>query len=91
MKLPHTRALVNAALDGSLAGVEMVEDPIFRFMVPKEAPGVPSEILNPRNTWSDPAAYDTQAKKLARLFNENFKQFKDKTPDKVAAAGPDVV
>jgi len=88
MKLSYTRAMVNAVLDGSLAKTEMIKDPIFGFMVPKEIPGVPSEILNPRNTWKDPSAYDDQAKKLTFLFHENFQQLKDKTSEKVAAAGP---
>ena len=91
MKIQHTRALLNAALNGSLEGVEMRIDPIFSFLVPAQAPSVPSEILDPRNTWSDPAAYDAQAKKLAGLFQENFVQFEDQTPKEVLEAGPKVV
>jgi phosphoenolpyruvate carboxykinase (ATP) len=88
MEIKYTRALLNAALDGSLDNVEMVKDPLFGFQVPVEVPGVPFEVLNPRNTWPDPAAYDAQARKLADLFNENFEQFKDNAPDNVIAAGP---
>ena len=90
MKIQHTRALLNAALNGSLEGVEMRIDPLFSFRVPAQAPSVPSEILNPRNTWSNPGAYDAQAKKLAGLFQENFVQFEDQTPKEVLGAGPKV-
>lgn len=90
MKIEHTRALLNAALDGSLEKVVMQTDPIFGFQVPSEAPGVPPEILNPRNTWSNPSDYDAQAKKLALLFHQNFNQFKDQSPESVIAAGPEI-
>ena len=88
MKIQHTRALLNAALTGVLDGVAMQEDPLFSFLVPTEAPGVPREILNPRNTWASPSDYDAQAKKLAGLFQENFVQFEDQTPKQVVEAGP---
>ncbi|UCG33286.1 MAG: phosphoenolpyruvate carboxykinase [Phycisphaerales bacterium] len=88
MKIGVTRALLNAALSGALAGVKMETDPLFGFQVPQEASGVPTEVLNPRGTWSDPAAYDQQARKLAGMFRENFGQFKDETAAEVAAAGP---
>ena len=88
MKISYTRALLNAALNGSLDKVPMKTDPIFGFQIPVEAPGVPKEILDPRNTWSDPTAYEAQARKLTVLFHENFEQFKDGTPDRVSAAGP---
>jgi phosphoenolpyruvate carboxykinase (ATP) len=90
MEIAYTRALLNAALRGDLEKVEMRPDPVFDFQVPSEAPGVPKEILNPRNTWSNPADYDAQSKKLALLFHENFEQFKDQTPKKVFEAGPKV-
>ena len=90
MKIEHTRALLNAALNGSLEKVEMQTDPIFGFLIPSEAPGVPSEILNPRKTWSNPSDYDAQANKLAVLFNENFDKFKDQSPDNILAAGPQI-
>jgi phosphoenolpyruvate carboxykinase (ATP) len=75
MSLPHTRALVRAALAGELNDVEYFTDPFFGLAIPQSAPGVPGEILNPRNTWEDPAAYDEQAKKLRERFEENYKQF----------------
>jgi phosphoenolpyruvate carboxykinase (ATP) len=90
MKIQYTRALLNAALDKSLNDADMRTDPIFGFQIPVSAPGVPAEILNPRNTWSNPSDYDTQAKKLAVLFHENFEQFKDKTPQTVITAGPKI-
>lgn len=90
MKIEYTRALISAALNGALNDVKMREDPTFGFMVPEEAPGVPSKILNPRNTWPNPSDYDNQAKMLAHLFLENFKQFKDQTSEEVAQAGPRV-
>ena len=91
MEIQYTRALLNAALDGVLNGVQMYEDPIFGFQVPVSVPGVPAEILNPRNTWSDKNAYDAQARKLATLFGENFQQFKEKVPAHIIAAGPRIV
>jgi phosphoenolpyruvate carboxykinase (ATP) len=88
MKISHTRALLNAALRGNLNNVEMRKDPIFGFLVPTSVPGIPAEILNPRETWANASDYDAQAKKLAVLFNENFKQFKDQISKEVADAGP---
>jgi phosphoenolpyruvate carboxykinase (ATP) len=83
-----TRALLNAALDGSLVKVKMETDPWFGFLVPQEAPGVPAEVLDPRATWGNRDAYDRQARKLARLFRDNFGRFADDTPPEVVAAGP---
>ena len=88
MKINVTRALLNAALDGSLNNVDYTTDPYFGFQVPQEARGVPTEVLNPRSTWSDPAAYDRQAAKLAGMFQKNFEQFKDGTAKEVLAAAP---
>lgn len=87
MNLTYTRAMVKAALSGQLDDVEYEEDPIFRVAVPKTVPGVPSEVLRPRDTWKDPEAYDAKAKELAARFNENFKRFSGVDP-KVAEAGP---
>jgi phosphoenolpyruvate carboxykinase (ATP) len=75
MAIAHTRAMVNAALDGSLNGVEYDVEPFFGLAVPRNVPGVPDNVLNPRNAWSDRAAYDAQAKKLAGLFASNFERF----------------
>jgi phosphoenolpyruvate carboxykinase (ATP) len=90
MELAHTRAMVNAALDGELDGAEYIEDPVFGFQVPTTCPNVPDEVLIPRNTWSDASAYDLQAQKLANMFAENFKQFEDQVGDAIKAAGPKI-
>ncbi len=84
--LKYTRAFVNAILDGSLAKAEYQTDPVFGLHIPKSVPGVPSEVLMPRNTWKDGAAYDTTAKKLAADFRNNDKQFE--MPESVRGAGP---
>jgi len=88
MKIAHTRAMVNAALDGKLDHVEYVEDPIFGVQVPTHCPDVPDEVLLPRQTWADKAAYDAQAQKLADMFANNFKQFADNVSAEIRAAGP---
>ena len=88
MKLAYTRAMVRAALAGGLDQVAFVKDPVFGFEVPTSVPGVPREVLSPRGTWADPAAYDAQARKLAAMFKENFEQFRAAAPDGAAAAGP---
>jgi phosphoenolpyruvate carboxykinase (ATP) len=88
MRISHTRAMINAALSGALSNVSYSLDPVFNLEVPQAVPGVPPEVLNPRNTWKDGAAYDEQARKLARMFVDNFKGFEaDAAPD-VRAAGP---
>jgi phosphoenolpyruvate carboxykinase (ATP) len=84
--LKYTRAFVTAILDGSLAKAEYHQDPIFGLSIPKAVHGVPSEVLMPRNTWADGAAYDASAKKLAAAFRENEKQFE--MPANVKAVGP---
>ncbi|WP_017721852.1 phosphoenolpyruvate carboxykinase [Kamptonema formosum] len=88
MSIQYTRTLLNAVLNGALDGVSMSQDPIFGFMVPDSCPDVPSEVLKPRLTWSDPAAYDAQAKKLAEMFISNFQQFTDAVDASVMAGGP---
>jgi phosphoenolpyruvate carboxykinase (ATP) len=88
IKLGYTRALVTAALAGKLDSIEFRKDPVFGIEVPRAVPGVPSEILDPRGTWKDPAAYDAQAAKLAAMFKKNFADFASGVDDKVAAAGP---
>ena len=88
MKLGYTRAMVRAALAGELDGVETVEAPFFGVRVPTSVPGVPSEVLLPRQTWSDPEAYDAQARQLAEAFCRNFEQFADRVPEAVRNAGP---
>ena len=86
MEIKHTRAMVNAALDGRLAGASFTADVNFGVLVPDACPDVPDEVLNPRNTWTDKDAYDAQAKDLRRLFEENFQQFESAVDDKVKAA-----
>jgi len=88
--IPHTRAMVNAALDGTLNDIPTWHDPIFGFEVPQSCPNVPDHILQPRETWRDKAAYDAQAKKLAVMFNNNFEKFADDVPGNIRAAGPQV-
>jgi phosphoenolpyruvate carboxykinase (ATP) len=75
IKLEYTRAIVSAALSGQLDKVRTETDPIFGLAVPAEISSVPAKVLNPRSTWSDPAAYDAQAKTLAGMFRENFEKF----------------
>ncbi|MCB9832650.1 MAG: phosphoenolpyruvate carboxykinase (ATP) [Planctomycetes bacterium] len=72
ISIKHTRALLNAALRGDLDAVETEMHPVFNLKMPKSCPGVPAEILNPRNTWSDKAAYDAAASKLRGMFQKNF-------------------
>jgi phosphoenolpyruvate carboxykinase (ATP) len=86
MSLPHTRAIVHAALNGALELAEFVTEAAFGLSIPTACPGVPSELLNPRNAWADKAAYDAQARLLASKFVENFKRFH--VPDSVREAGP---
>ncbi|HEV3048824.1 MAG TPA: phosphoenolpyruvate carboxykinase (ATP) [Longimicrobium sp.] len=88
MKLAYTRAMVRAALAGKLDDVETATAPFFGLQIPTSVPGVPSEVLNPRDTWADAAAYDAQAKKLAGLFAENFQRFADRVPESIRNAGP---
>ncbi|MFC1640198.1 phosphoenolpyruvate carboxykinase (ATP) [Gemmatimonadota bacterium] len=88
MKLAFTRAMVSAALDGSLEEVPTVADPVFGIGVPESCPGVPPEVLQPRSTWADGAAYDVQAQKLAVMFAKNFERFEAEVSDEVLAAGP---
>jgi phosphoenolpyruvate carboxykinase (ATP) len=72
MSLPQTRALVTAALDGSLAGQDFTTEPAFGLSIPRHCPDVPAELLNPRNAWSDKDAYDRPAAELAARFAQNF-------------------
>jgi len=83
MAIAHTRAMVNAALDGALAKASFAPEPFFGLSIPSEVPNVPSEVLNPRNAWADKAAYDAQAKRLAALFYDNFKRFQSQASDAV--------
>ena len=75
MKIGYTRAMVKAVLNGSLAKVPTRKDPHFGLRVPTSCPNVPSKVLNPRDSWADPVAYDAQAQKLVAMFQENYRQF----------------
>jgi phosphoenolpyruvate carboxykinase (ATP) len=86
--LSHTRALVQAALSGALDDVPMRRDPLFGVSVPRHAPGVPDELLDPRATWADGEAYDAQARQLAAMFSENFARFGEALAQDVREAGP---
>jgi phosphoenolpyruvate carboxykinase (ATP) len=88
MKLSYTRTMVRAVLAGALDGAAFVKDPVFGIEVPTGVADVPPEILVPRRTWSDPAAYDEQARKLARMFRENFELYRAGVSEAVAAVGP---
>jgi phosphoenolpyruvate carboxykinase (ATP) len=88
MPIKATRALLNAALDGSLNNAEFRTDPNFGFRVPVAVAGVDSKILNPRETWPDPVAYDETAAKLVGRFIENFEQFEEHVDEGVRQAAP---
>ncbi len=89
MAIADSRAIVKATLDGSLSKVATEIDPIFGFQIPKECAGISShQILNPRNTWKDKAAYDAKAKELAVLFHNNFKEFEGEISEKIIAGAP---
>lgn len=86
--LTNTRAIIDATLNGALAGVDYETDPVFGLQIPKICPDVPTRILNPKNTWADPSAYDRRAKYLSELFRNNFKQFEEGAGKDIAKAGP---
>lgn len=86
ISIPHTRAMVTAALNGELEKQEFWTHPVFNVLVPKTCPGVPSELLDPRSSWADPEAYDAMSAKLAAMFVENFKQFAN--VDHLVEVGP---
>ena len=88
MKISHTRALLRAALDGSLDKVALRRDTSFGLDVPESCPGVPDEVLHPRGTWNDKGAYDSQASDLVGRFHNNFTQFESHVGAEVKAAAP---
>lgn len=90
MKLKYTRAMIDAALDGSLNNVEYRNHEVFGVAIPQSCPDVPDHLLNPRATWEDKAAYDKQASHLANLFNDNFEQFAEGVSQGVLDAAPKV-
>jgi phosphoenolpyruvate carboxykinase (ATP) len=88
MKLKYTRAMITAALEGKLNNVEFETDPIFGVAIPKECPDVPTELLNPVNTWSNKTAFVEKAKYLAGKFVKNFEKYADGVSAEVLAAAP---
>ncbi len=88
MKLKYTRAMVTAALNGELENVEYKHDDIFNLEVPQTCPNVPSELMNPKDTWEDKAAYDASAMKLAQMFKDNFTSKYPDMPKAISEAGP---
>jgi len=88
MKLSSTRAMITAALNNELDNVEFVQHPIFGLEMPTTCPNVPTEVLNPRGTWSDAAAYDAKANELASSFKKNFAQFEEYANDEIMKGGP---
>jgi len=88
MKLSSTRAMISAALNGELKDVEFVQHPIFGLEMPTTCPNVPTEVLYPRGTWSDAAAYDAKANELAASFKKNFAQFEDYANEEIMKGGP---
>ncbi|MGO1584742.1 phosphoenolpyruvate carboxykinase (ATP) [Mesonia sp.] len=88
MKLKYTREMISSALEGELDKVEYHTHPIFGLEMPKDCLNVPSEVLDPRKTWSDKEAYDIKAKKLATFFKNNFKKFEDNASDDILKGGP---
>ena len=88
MRIDHTRTMVRAALSGALADVPYETDPVFGVEVPTIVPGVPPLVLRPRDTWTDPDAYDRKARELAAMFAENFEAYAGGVPDAVRDAGP---
>jgi phosphoenolpyruvate carboxykinase (ATP) len=90
MKLGYTRAMITAALEGRLLTVDFEAHPVFGMLMPKTCDNVPSEILNPRNTWADKDAYDEKARDLAKQFIKNFENYADGVSDEIAAAAPKI-
>lgn len=88
MKLKFTRAMITAALNGDLDNVEYKDHVVFGLAKPQSCPGVPDEVLNPRNTWADKELYDVKAHELADKFRENFKKFEEFANEEILAGGP---
>jgi len=86
MSIRHTRALLNAALDGSLARTRFRQDRFFGLAIPESVPGIPAEVLDPRQSWADKAAYDRMAQELTARFEANFQTFQDAVGEDVRAA-----
>ena len=87
-RLDHTRAIIDAIHEGSLAGARFESDDVFGLAVPDSVPGVPSELLQARAAWDDKEAYDATARKLAGMFVKNFEKFSDEASAEVLEAAP---
>jgi phosphoenolpyruvate carboxykinase (ATP) len=90
MKLSYTRAMITAALEGKLEAVNYEAHPVFGMMIPVNCPGVPAEILNPRSTWADTAAYDAKSKDLAKQFVQNFEKYASGVSEEILQAAPKI-
>ena len=90
ISLKYTRAMISAALNGDLEDIEYARHEIFGLQMPVSCPGVPAQILNPRQTWTDKEAYDEKASDLAQSFVKNFEKFEDKASEEILAASPKV-
>jgi phosphoenolpyruvate carboxykinase (ATP) len=88
IRLSLTRSMITAALEGKLDQVEYHQHPVFGISVPESCPGVPSELLDPKKTWSDSLRYDEKARELAGRFIRNFEQFQSGVSKEILAAGP---
>lgn len=88
ISLRHTRAIIDAIHSGELSKANFANDPVFGISIPDQCPNVPTEILTPRGTWSDTAAYDEAARELARKFQDNFKTYEDQASDEIRGAAP---
>jgi phosphoenolpyruvate carboxykinase (ATP) len=88
MSLPYTRAMVNAAIEGKLNGIETHEHPVFKVKMPLRCPGVPSELLDPAEMWPNGSLYEAAARDLAARFRDNFRKFGGVDPA-IAAAAPE--
>ena len=88
ISLKNTRAIIDAIHSGALANAKTERDPVFGFDIVTEVPGVPSEILRPREAWADKSAYEATAKKLASLFNKNFETYAAGASAEVKGAAP---
>ena len=91
IQLKYTRAIITAALEGQLNDVDFTEDEVFGLQMPTSCPGVPEEILNPKNTWTDKEAYDKKAQILAKSFVANFKQYESGASEEILSASPKVM
>ena len=88
MKIAYTRAMITAALTGQLDNVQYKKHPVFNLDMPTTCPGVAESVLDPRSTWPDAAQYDEQAKKLAKMFVDNFVTFENNVAASIKEAGP---